>query len=73
MASIPRLRTRKEKLATIEGAPPNLVAEVTSCPFEVRCQYHIDRCKEENPPLVELSSNHWCACWVARERELVHV
>ncbi len=72
MSSIPRLRTWTDKLTTIEGAPPSLVKEVTSCPFEPRCKYRVDRCSLERPELVELSSGHRCACWVAQEGALTH-
>jgi oligopeptide transport system ATP-binding protein len=72
MCSIPRLRVRTEKLSTIEGAPPSLVNDVASCPFEPRCKYRIDQCAAERPELVELSKGHWTACWVAQEGKLAH-
>ncbi len=67
MSSIPRLRTMTDTLATIEGAPPSLTKEVANCPFEPRCKLRIDRCVEEKPELLQLSSGHWCACWVAQQ------
>ena len=73
MSSIPRLHNETDKLTTIEGAPPSLVMEVSTCPFEPRCKYRIDRCAEEMPLLTELSPGHACACWVAQEGGLKHV
>jgi oligopeptide transport system ATP-binding protein len=67
MASIPRLRTRTNKLTAIEGAPPSLTAEVTSCPFAPRCKFVMERCKVEKPELVELSAGHWSACWFTQK------
>lgn len=73
MSSIPRLHSKTDKLTTIEGAPPSLVSEVNSCPFEPRCKYRIERCAVEKPELVELAPGHWTACWVAQEGKLPHV
>jgi len=73
MLSIPPLRSRPERLVTIEGAPPQVLTELAGCPFELRCRYRTDRCAGERPPLLELSLGHACACWVAQEGELSDV
>ena len=65
MTSIPSLRNTPERLTTIEGAPPVVLRELTSCPFAPRCPDRIPRCAEERPPLTELMLSHHCACWVA--------
>jgi oligopeptide/dipeptide ABC transporter ATP-binding protein len=70
MLSIPPLRSRPERLVTIEGAPPQVLTELVGCPFEPRCRYRIDRCAGERPSLLELSPGHACACWVAQEGRL---
>ena len=66
MYSIPPLHAAPERLATIKGAPPLILAELTHCPFEPRCAKRIARCAEERPPLLELEPDHACACWVAQ-------
>jgi len=66
MYSIPPLHSSPDRLATITGAPPQVLSELTSCPFEPRCPQRIDRCAVERPPLDALSPGHLCACWVAR-------
>jgi oligopeptide/dipeptide ABC transporter ATP-binding protein len=66
MGSIPRMRIQSERLTTIEGAPPNLIENITGCPFLPRCVYHVEQCEQENPLLIELTPGHSCACWVAR-------
>jgi len=66
MHSIPRLRDWPERLATIEGAPPSLTADIPGCPFEPRCNYRVDRCATERPALAEVSARHSCACWVVQ-------
>ena len=65
ISSIPPLRSRPERLATIEGSPPMVVTEITGCPFEPRCGYRIDRCTAERPLPMGLAPGHTSACWVA--------
>ena len=55
---------RSEKLKTISGQPPLLTEFPTACPFAARCPHVFERCHRENPPLVEMESNHEVACWL---------
>jgi oligopeptide transport system ATP-binding protein len=65
LGSLPRLDSNdRERLVSIQGAPPDLVDMPTGCPFMARCRYAIDRCLEENPPLMPISLTHEAACWV---------
>ena len=54
---------RQERLETIPGAPPDLREEFQSCPFAPRCAHVVERCRQENPPLLETGSGHRSACW----------
>ncbi|MCL4804419.1 MAG: ABC transporter ATP-binding protein [Anaerolineae bacterium] len=66
--SLPKIDAkRKERLVPIKGLPPDLLKEATRCPFAPRCPYNIDRCWEENPPLVAVAPDHFSACWRAEE------
>jgi oligopeptide transport system ATP-binding protein len=63
--SLPRLdEERGRRLASIEGLPPDLIALPEGCPFYARCDYRVDRCQTENPPLEPVAPNHKAACWV---------
>ena len=54
LSAVPRLdRGRSAKLATIEGAPPNLLAPPSGCRFRPRCRFAIEKCMEEPPYLEE--------------------
>ncbi|HTP08758.1 MAG TPA: ABC transporter ATP-binding protein [Anaerolineae bacterium] len=65
LGSLPRLDTHeRERLVSIQGAPPDLVDMPKGCPFRPRCRFAIDRCSEENPPLMPISLTHESACWV---------
>jgi oligopeptide transport system ATP-binding protein len=64
LESVPRLdEIEHRRLATIEGQPPLLVDPIPGCPFEPRCDWAIDRCKTEPPPLEEKEPGHAAACW----------
>ncbi|MGD8819866.1 MAG: ABC transporter ATP-binding protein [Anaerolineae bacterium] len=64
LGSLPRLdMLRDERLTSIEGMPPDLIALPGGCPFAARCSYVIDRCQEK-PPLEPVGVGHKVACWV---------
>jgi oligopeptide transport system ATP-binding protein len=57
--SLPRLdEERGRRLASIEGLPPDLIALPAGCPFYARCNYRVDKCQTENPPLEPVAPNH---------------
>lgn len=62
--SLPKVDAREQqRLASIEGLPPDLLQEPQHCPFTPRCPYATDKCQEENPPLESVGPNHMAACW----------
>jgi peptide/nickel transport system ATP-binding protein len=68
LRSVPRLdKPRSNKLETIEGLPPNLLAPPPGCRFAPRCRARIDRCTAELPPLAEVEPKHFSACIRARQ------
>lgn len=74
LASIPRLdEIRKEKLSPIEGLPPDLIQMPTGCPFYDRCRFRVQKCIDENPPLISVGMRHWSACWNWEEAKKAHV
>ena len=65
LAALPRVdRRRDRRLKSIPGAPPNLLVKPKGCPFAARCEFVITRCREEMPPLFEITPNHRAACWI---------
>jgi oligopeptide transport system ATP-binding protein len=65
MESVPRLNdSAGTRLRPITGQPPDLSNPPSGCPFHPRCRFALDRCREEEPPLEQLSDEHWKACWV---------
>ncbi len=65
LAALPRVdRRRDRRLKSIPGAPPSLLVEPHGCPFAPRCEFVLERCKSENPPLKTVQGTHTAACWV---------
>jgi oligopeptide transport system ATP-binding protein len=63
LQSVPRLDARRDRLRPIPGAPPNMLTELTACPFLPRCAYAVDESGKEVPPLRELEPGHYVACF----------
>jgi peptide/nickel transport system ATP-binding protein len=62
LASIPRLDRRVDKLATIEGALPDMSAPPHSCRFAPRCPFVSEICVAAPPPMVDVGERHWSRC-----------
>jgi oligopeptide/dipeptide ABC transporter ATP-binding protein len=56
------IRKPKEKLVSIHGSPPNLLAPPSGCRFRTRCAYAQDLCASREPPLEEVLPTHFVAC-----------
>jgi oligopeptide/dipeptide ABC transporter ATP-binding protein len=67
LRSIPDIQVREERLPAITGAPPNLLHPPAGCPFNPRCPYATDICREQMPPLEAVLPGHATACWHADE------
>jgi peptide/nickel transport system ATP-binding protein len=71
LTAVPRLdRGRSAKLATIEGAPPNLLSPPEGCRFHPRCRLATDICRTE-PQLAPAprEPGHLVACHRVHEVE----
>ncbi len=59
---------RGERLFSIPGEPPDLVGDQIGCPFYPRCNYRVERCQQEMPPLEAIDgTEHMAACWEKEE------
>jgi peptide/nickel transport system ATP-binding protein len=66
LAAVPRLHLKpKQLLATIDGKVPAAGDFSAGCRFADRCPLARDRCRVEEPPVVELERGHRAACWHA--------
>jgi oligopeptide transport system ATP-binding protein len=65
LAALPRVDQRRDgRLKSIAGAPPNLLSLPAGCPFAPRCEFAVEQCRNENPPLMAVTNSHRVACWV---------
>lgn len=69
LRSIPRIGQRSHtRLSAITGRPPDPIDIPPGCPFNPRCPYVQQKCREEPPPLVAVGdaaggASHLSACW----------
>ncbi|MCD6239729.1 MAG: ABC transporter ATP-binding protein [Thermotoga sp.] len=63
LKATPRLHEKVNELAFIPGAPPDLLDPPSGCRFHLRCSEVMEKCKTEEPALVEIEPKHWVACW----------
>ena len=65
IGSLPRLdEIRQDRLTSIEGLPPDLIDLPPGCPFQPRCVYAVEKCRQERPELEPVGPKHTIACWV---------
>ena len=62
LRAIPRVDQLGEELATIPGAPPNMMRAPKGCPFAPRCDHAFDLCSQSLSPLTEFAPGRLRAC-----------
>lgn len=68
MVSVPRLDTPPDaRLEAIPGSVPHPLALPKGCKFEPRCKYSTDRCREEQPDLLEIEKGHSVRCFYPKK------
>lgn len=60
--SIPDIEAKTSRLKPIPGLMPDPSNLPEGCSFEPRCERSCQRCKEENPPLIEIGNGHFVKC-----------
>src|SRR5579863_1447074 len=68
LGSRPRPGTgHRQALSQIGGTPPDPARLEGGCPYRARCPFVIDRCAEEEPPLLDRGLGSSAACWRSPE------
>lgn len=65
--AFPDVRGDAMALVPIEGAPPSLLDPPAGCRFADRCPFVEARCRTAEPPLENVATDHWAACWRSAE------
>ncbi|MCK4353970.1 MAG: ABC transporter ATP-binding protein [Dehalococcoidia bacterium] len=60
--SYPSVKGEKRELKSIPGAPPRLINPPSGCRFHPRCEYAMDICRTEEPPLENRNNGRLVAC-----------
>jgi oligopeptide/dipeptide ABC transporter ATP-binding protein len=63
--SIPRMNDSRQRLAAIDGQPPDLISLPPGCAFAPRCGRAFDRCREAAPPDMTTGAGRSVRCWLA--------
>lgn len=66
IASVPKLGSGVKVLPSISGSVPDLSAMPEGCKFAPRCKEAMDRCRTEEPELLELSAGRKSRCWLCQ-------
>jgi oligopeptide transport system ATP-binding protein len=65
LKSVPRLDVKhKQRLAVIEGQPPDLLRLPPGCPFHPRCPHAMSICTEYYPETTQITQMHSVKCWL---------
>ncbi len=65
LKSLPSVDSNKrDKLVSIPGTPPDLLAPPAGCAFAARCEHCMEICKTEQPPEFDIIGDHYAACWL---------
>ncbi len=63
--SVPIMGTEtKQELYSLGGTPPDLLLPLKGCPFEARCKYCMNICKNRHPEELYFSETHAVSCWL---------
>jgi len=67
--SVPDVDDETQELQVIQGSMPGLDEEISGCRFHPRCPYAMETCKQKEPPLFEVTSDHSSKCWLQEVKQ----
>lgn len=67
MKALPRMTKKEGRLTTIDGSVPRLTDDKPGCRFANRCPYAMEKCKNEDPELRDISDTHRVSCFLGEE------
>ena len=62
--ALPDMAQGRDKLKPIFGLPPNPANLPKGCKFHPRCPHVTERCRQEQPPMTEISEGHFSRCFL---------
>ncbi|MDO8124334.1 MAG: ABC transporter ATP-binding protein [Candidatus Hermodarchaeota archaeon] len=64
LKAVPDVRKPDKTLAWIAGAPPDLIDPIPGCMFRPRCEFAMEICATQPPPLEKLDTGQRVACYL---------
>jgi peptide/nickel transport system ATP-binding protein/oligopeptide transport system ATP-binding protein len=62
---VPNPRLKRQRIV-LKGDVPSPLNPPKGCRFHPRCPVAIEKCGQEEPQFLEVSPDHWVACWLAK-------
>ncbi len=62
----------KTELKPIPGSPPDLLHPPVGCPFVDRCEKAMKVCKDQEPPITEITKTQFCSCWLLQKEGMMN-
>lgn len=72
LRSIPKLKEQRKRLYAIPGQVVSPHDMPGGCRFAPRCEFAMERCKKEAPPLSTVAKGHLSRCFLHQEEEQDH-
>jgi peptide/nickel transport system ATP-binding protein len=63
LGSMPWVDREQERLSPIAGIVPNPLEYPAGCKYSTRCPLVDDKCRQQEPDLIEVEPGHLSACW----------
>ena len=70
MKALPVITKKEGRLETIPGSVPDLTQEIKGCRFADRCPIAEAICREQDPKMLEVGHDHFCACHMVKGGDL---
>ncbi|MBE3087288.1 MAG: ABC transporter ATP-binding protein [Bacteroidetes bacterium] len=69
LKAVPKIG-RTDELQSIPGIVPDLVNPPSGCRFHPRCKHAMEICRKDFPPLIEIKSGHYIACYLYGKEDI---
>ena len=69
LKAVPKIG-RTDELQSIPGIVPDLVEPPSGCRFHPRCKHAMEICRKDFPPLIEIKSDHYIACYLYGKEDI---
>jgi peptide/nickel transport system ATP-binding protein len=64
----PAIEEQRKRVA-LRGEVPSIVNRPRGCPFNDRCKYAVERCRNEVPRLMDVGNRHQVACFLYEKKQ----